>query len=82
MQSAVGYDHTRSELLSQVDAAWELSVPVDQSNPAAGQGDEYVIDGTKRFISHGSVADLLIVFAVMAGLRLIERRSGEQRRAA
>ena len=23
------YDHTRSELLSQVDAAWELSVPAD-----------------------------------------------------
>ncbi len=29
-----------------------------------------------------SVTILLIVFAVMAGLRLIERRSGEQRRAA
>ena len=27
-------------------------------------GDGYVIDGTKRFISHGSVADLLVVFAV------------------
>jgi len=27
-------------------------------------GDTYVIDGTKRFISHGSVADLLVVFAV------------------
>ncbi|MGK2849610.1 MAG: acyl-CoA dehydrogenase family protein [Candidatus Limnocylindrales bacterium] len=26
--------------------------------------DTYVIDGTKRFISHGSVADLLVVFAV------------------
>ena len=27
-------------------------------------GDEYVIDGTKRFISHGSVADDVVVFAV------------------
>ena len=27
-------------------------------------GDAYVIDGAKRFISHGSVADLLVVFAV------------------
>ena len=27
-------------------------------------GDTYVIDGSKRFISHGSVADLLVVFAV------------------
>ncbi|MEP2774627.1 MAG: Amuc_1098 family type IV pilus outer membrane protein [Luteolibacter sp.] len=26
------YDHTRSELLSQVDAAWELSVPADLPN--------------------------------------------------
>ena len=27
-------------------------------------GDDYVIDGAKRFISHGSVADLIVVFAV------------------
>src|SRR6187200_268553 len=27
-------------------------------------GEAYVIDGSKRFISHGSVADLVIVFAV------------------
>jgi alkylation response protein AidB-like acyl-CoA dehydrogenase len=27
-------------------------------------GDHYVIDGSKRFISHGSVADLITVFAV------------------
>jgi alkylation response protein AidB-like acyl-CoA dehydrogenase len=27
-------------------------------------GDSYVIDGGKRFISHGSIADLLVVFAV------------------
>ena len=31
---------------------------------ARRDGDAYVIDGAKRFISHGSVADLLIVFAV------------------
>jgi len=31
---------------------------------AIRDGDEYVIDGAKRFISHGSVADLVIVFAV------------------
>ena len=28
------------------------------------RGDAYVIDGSKRFISQGSVADLLVVFAV------------------
>jgi alkylation response protein AidB-like acyl-CoA dehydrogenase len=31
---------------------------------ATRDGDDYVIDGGKRFISHGSVADLVIVFAV------------------
>ena len=31
---------------------------------ARRDGDAYVIDGTKRFISHGSIADLLVVFAV------------------
>ena len=31
---------------------------------ATRDGDDYVIDGSKRFISHGSVADLITVFAV------------------
>jgi alkylation response protein AidB-like acyl-CoA dehydrogenase len=31
---------------------------------AVRDGDDYVIDGSKRFISHGSVADLIVVFAV------------------
>ena len=31
---------------------------------AVRDGDEYVISGSKRFISHGSVADLITVFAV------------------
>ena len=31
---------------------------------AVRDGDEYVLDGAKRFISHGSVADLVVVFAV------------------
>jgi alkylation response protein AidB-like acyl-CoA dehydrogenase len=31
---------------------------------AIRDGDEYVIDGSKRFITHGSVADLVVVFAV------------------
>jgi alkylation response protein AidB-like acyl-CoA dehydrogenase len=30
---------------------------------ARRDGDEYVIDGSKRFISQGSVADLIVVFA-------------------
>jgi alkylation response protein AidB-like acyl-CoA dehydrogenase len=31
---------------------------------ATRDGDDYVINGAKRFISHGSVADLITVFAV------------------
>jgi alkylation response protein AidB-like acyl-CoA dehydrogenase len=31
---------------------------------AVRDGDDYVISGSKRFISHGSVADLIAVFAV------------------
>ena len=31
---------------------------------ATRDGDDYIIDGAKRFISHGSVADLITVFAV------------------
>ena len=31
---------------------------------ASRDGDDYVITGSKRFISHGSVADLITVFAV------------------
>ncbi|MDH4142601.1 MAG: acyl-CoA dehydrogenase family protein [Chloroflexota bacterium] len=31
---------------------------------ARRDGDAYVIDGAKRFISHGSIADRLVVFAV------------------
>jgi alkylation response protein AidB-like acyl-CoA dehydrogenase len=33
---------------------------------ARRDGDHYVIDGSKRFISQGSVADLVVVFAVTA----------------
>ena len=51
-------------------------------------GDEYVISGSKRFISHGSVADLVIVFAVTDpdGDRpppaLVLRRRGRPARAS
>ncbi|HEU4674220.1 MAG TPA: acyl-CoA dehydrogenase family protein [Candidatus Limnocylindrales bacterium] len=51
-------------------AAFALTEPEAGSDASALRtravcdGDDYVIDGAKRFITHGSVADLVIVFAV------------------
>jgi alkylation response protein AidB-like acyl-CoA dehydrogenase len=50
--------------------AFGLTEPEAGSDPAAirtravRDGDDYVIDGGKRFISHASVADYVVVFAV------------------
>jgi alkylation response protein AidB-like acyl-CoA dehydrogenase len=46
--------------LTEADAG---SDPSGIRTRAIRDGDDYVIDGTKRFISHGSVADYVIVFA-------------------
>jgi general secretion pathway protein D len=52
------YDHTRAELLMQVDAAWELSVPADlpkfedntgSSNPT-GDGQAYITEKLRRIV--------------------------------
>src|SRR5918911_2322932 len=51
-------------------AAYALSEPGSGSDAAAMKtkakryGDEYVLTGTKQFITHGSVAGTLVVFAV------------------
>jgi alkylation response protein AidB-like acyl-CoA dehydrogenase len=47
--------------LTEADAG---SDPSGIRTRAVRDGDEYVIDGEKRFISHGSVADYVVVFAV------------------
>ena len=47
--------------LTEADAG---SDPGGIRTRALRDGDEYVIDGAKRFISHGSVADYVVVFAV------------------
>jgi general secretion pathway protein D len=52
------YDHTRAELLAQVDAAWEISVPVNAPNPIetnrGPQGDtsgvQYITEKLKKII--------------------------------
>jgi general secretion pathway protein D len=52
------YDHTRAELLSQVDAAWELSVPADAPSlpiatgaaPDGGSGVAYITEKLRRII--------------------------------
>jgi len=46
--------------LTEADAG---SDPSGIRTRAVLDGDEYVIDGSKRFISHGSVADYVVVFA-------------------
>ena len=47
--------------LTEADAG---SDPSGLRTRAVRDGDDYVIDGTKRFISQGSVADYVVVFAV------------------
>ncbi len=47
--------------LTEADAG---SDPSGIRTRAVRDGDEYVITGSKRFISHGSVADYVVVFAV------------------
>jgi alkylation response protein AidB-like acyl-CoA dehydrogenase len=47
--------------LTEADAG---SDPSGIRTRAVRDGDDYVVDGSKRFISHGSVADYVVVFAV------------------
>ena len=54
-RSLIAFALTESEAGSDASAA---------RTRAVRDGDEYVIDGAKRFISQGSVADLVVVFAV------------------
>lgn len=49
--------------LTEAEAGSDAAATRTTARREAGD-DTYVIDGTKRFISHGSVADLLVVFAV------------------
>ena len=51
------YDHTRAELLGQVDAAWELAVPaeaptfnVDTQGPSIDSGVAYITEKLRRIV--------------------------------
>jgi alkylation response protein AidB-like acyl-CoA dehydrogenase len=49
--------------LTEAEAGSDVSATRTTARAEPG-GEAYVIDGSKRFISHGSVADLITVFAV------------------
>jgi len=54
-------EHLISFALTEAESG---SDAVAARTKAVRDGDDYVITGTKRFITHGSVADLITVFAV------------------
>jgi len=70
-----GTDEQKREFLPELAsgskiAAYALSEPDAGSDPASmstrarRDGDDYLLDGTKTWITNGSVADLIVVFAV------------------
>jgi alkylation response protein AidB-like acyl-CoA dehydrogenase len=70
-----GTDEQKREFLPELAsgnkiAAYALSEPDAGSDPASmstrarRDGDDYLVDGTKTWITNGSVADLIVVFAV------------------
>jgi Mg-chelatase subunit ChlD len=72
------YDHTRSELLSQVDAAWELSVPADANAPVAEQdAGPGIVD---RFATYTGFRQSALGLDASVGDQ--QRRLGEQAAAA
>jgi alkylation response protein AidB-like acyl-CoA dehydrogenase len=56
-------EHLIAFALTEAEAGSDVAAARTTARAEPG-GEAYVIDGAKRFISHGSVADLLVVFAV------------------
>ncbi len=56
-------EHLISFALTEAEAGSDVAAA---RTTAHRDGDDYVIDGSKRFISQGSVSDLVVVFAVTA----------------
>jgi alkylation response protein AidB-like acyl-CoA dehydrogenase len=56
-------EHLIAFALTEAEAGSDVAAA---RTTAQRDGDDYVITGSKRFISHGSVADLIVVFAATA----------------
>jgi alkylation response protein AidB-like acyl-CoA dehydrogenase len=54
-------EHLAAFALTEAEAG---SDAIAARTTARRDGDDYVIDGSKRFITHGSIADLVVVFAI------------------
>ena len=54
-------EHLIAFALTEAEAGSDVAAA---RTTATRDGDDYVINGSKRFISHGSIADLITVFAV------------------
>ena len=83
------YDHTRSELLMEVDRAWELSVPADapvlgpdyEGDNQATSGVAYITEKLKRIIIPRANANVALMRAqvdaeVKAAARLLRQIRG------
>ncbi len=56
-------EHLIALALTEAEAGSDVAAMRTTARAEPG-GEAYIIDGAKRFISHGSVADLIVVFAV------------------
>lgn len=54
---------TEVHCAAQANALVGLMLKYDDATTAVREGDEYVLNGTKQFVSSGSIADYYIVFA-------------------
>jgi alkylation response protein AidB-like acyl-CoA dehydrogenase len=78
--SAFGSEEQKKRYLTPIAqgkklGAWALTEPdagsdaANQRTTAVKDGDEWVLNGSKRFISNGNVADYVVVFARLPGTR-------------
>ncbi|MCD6224256.1 MAG: acyl-CoA dehydrogenase family protein [Deltaproteobacteria bacterium] len=62
--------HFRGLLNGSINAAWAFTEPDTGSDPkqittkAVKDGDDWILNGTKRFITNSSIADIAVIFAL------------------